>query len=205
MSCAPEGLDSLPANISLREPVANPVVTVAPFVPHTGNGNGPGGHGRVWVRNKKTRRTRHWVEPSRPLHELRHSRAAPQVNQAEFEDDNSAHDDGDDQSMDTPYRPLDVQHSILQHLNSPSRAALGSPHDLAGVIAEICVNVFDQHGIPSDYRFLDFFVRSIGGVVSFLKKQRVPVMGNMPWSADARIVKRSCAASPEFQIARHRT
>lgn len=64
-----------------------------------------------------------------------------------------------------PDDPMNIQHRVLQHLKEPSRRAIESIYDLAGVIATCCASSFDENQIPEDMQFFDFFESSIGNVV----------------------------------------
>jgi hypothetical protein len=66
--------------------------------------------------------------------------------------------------------PLNVHQSILKYLQGSARPPVTSVYDIATIIADTCVNVFDQYQVPDDYQFFDFFERSIGIVVSYLQK-----------------------------------
>lgn len=61
--------------------------------------------------------------------------------------------------------PLNVQQTILNYLTLSSRSPVTSVYDLATLITNSCANVFDQHRIPDEFQFLDFFEHSIGVVV----------------------------------------
>jgi hypothetical protein len=62
--------------------------------------------------------------------------------------------------------PLNVHQMILKHLQTSARVPVTTAYDLAGLIAQSCANVFDQHQVPDEFQFFDFFERSIGMVVS---------------------------------------
>jgi hypothetical protein len=61
--------------------------------------------------------------------------------------------------------PLSIPQRVTRYLFRQSRGAIGSVHDLAGLITTCCVDVFDPYQIPDEFLFLDFFERSIGRVV----------------------------------------
>ncbi|EPE31754.1 hypothetical protein GLAREA_12510 [Glarea lozoyensis ATCC 20868] len=61
--------------------------------------------------------------------------------------------------------PLDVHQIILKHLQRSARKPVTTAYDLAGIIAQSCANVFDQHQVPNEFQFFDFFERSIGTVI----------------------------------------
>ncbi|KAI0592859.1 hypothetical protein F4775DRAFT_60436 [Biscogniauxia sp. FL1348] len=110
-----------------------------------------------WIRNRNTKRTRHWVA------ELALSFQQPKpTRHGEPSWTGNVSDDTEDYNVDMKYRPLNVQHNIFRYLRTPSRAPISSTHELASVITNHCADVFDHHDIPSDYQFFDFFERSIG-------------------------------------------
>lgn len=54
---------------------------------------------------------------------------------------------------------------VLKHLRQPFRAPVTSAYDLATLITDSCVSVFDPLRVPDEFQFLDFFERSICAVV----------------------------------------
>jgi len=62
--------------------------------------------------------------------------------------------------------PLNVHQMILKHLKISARAPITTVYELANLITNSCANIFDQHQVPDEFQFLDFFERSIGNVVS---------------------------------------
>ena len=63
------------------------------------------------------------------------------------------------------YDPMDVHQRILNHLKRAERAPITTIYELANLITNTCVNVFDQYTVPDAFQFLDFFERSIGNIV----------------------------------------
>lgn len=61
---------------------------------------------------------------------------------------------------------MDVKQTILKYLESKARAQITDIYELANLIANSCVNVFDQYSVPDAFQFLEFFERSIGNIVS---------------------------------------
>ncbi|KAL0929892.1 ankyrin repeat and protein kinase domain-containing protein [Colletotrichum truncatum] len=57
--------------------------------------------------------------------------------------------------------PLNVPHILTQRLSKPGRRAVGSVHDLAGLITTCCVELLDPHQVDEELLFFDFFERSI--------------------------------------------
>ncbi|KAI0107804.1 hypothetical protein GGR51DRAFT_142245 [Nemania sp. FL0031] len=76
----------------------------------------------------------------------------------------SASDEFPKASPDRNHRRLDVRHNIIQYLKRTTTAQIKSPYELASLIMNNCANVFDEHEIPADYQFFDFFERSISKV-----------------------------------------
>lgn len=64
--------------------------------------------------------------------------------------------------------PLNVHQMILKHLQGSARAPITSVYDLANLVTDACVNVFDQYEVPDEFEFFDFFEHSVGVVVSKL-------------------------------------
>lgn len=64
--------------------------------------------------------------------------------------------------------PLNVHQIILKHLQGKVRAPITSVYELANLITDTCVNLFDPYRASDDFQFFDFFERSIGDVVSKL-------------------------------------
>jgi hypothetical protein len=64
--------------------------------------------------------------------------------------------------------PLNVHQMILKHLQGEARAPITSVYELAKIITDSCVNLFDPYQAPDEFQFFDFFERSIGDVVSKL-------------------------------------
>jgi hypothetical protein len=62
--------------------------------------------------------------------------------------------------------PLNVHQKVLKHLQSPMRPPITSIYDVASLVVHSCINVFDQYQVPDEFRFFEFFERSIGVVVS---------------------------------------
>lgn len=64
--------------------------------------------------------------------------------------------------------PLDVYQMILKILQrSDDRGdPISSVHDLANLITNSCLDVFDTYKVPSEFQFFDFFERSIRAAVS---------------------------------------
>lgn len=63
--------------------------------------------------------------------------------------------------------PLNVHQLILKHLQGSARKPITTVSELAILITDSCVGLFDQYQIPDEFQFFDFFERSIGAVVSF--------------------------------------
>ncbi|EEH19036.2 hypothetical protein PABG_01355 [Paracoccidioides brasiliensis Pb03] len=61
--------------------------------------------------------------------------------------------------------PLNVHQMILSHIGLKARDPLTTAHDLAHLITEFCIGLFDQYRVPDEYQFFDFFERSIGAVI----------------------------------------
>ncbi|KAK2804519.1 hypothetical protein FQN50_006594 [Emmonsiellopsis sp. PD_5] len=61
--------------------------------------------------------------------------------------------------------PLNALQMILGHLRVKTRDPFTSVYDLARVIADSCVGLFDPYHVPEEYQFFDFFERSIGVVI----------------------------------------
>ncbi|KAI0159825.1 hypothetical protein GGR57DRAFT_438674 [Xylariaceae sp. FL1272] len=62
-------------------------------------------------------------------------------------------------------RPLDVHDNISRYLfRISARNQVKSPEELANLIVHTCTTVFSDHDVPAEYRFFDFFERSIGTV-----------------------------------------
>ncbi|KAK2760347.1 hypothetical protein FQN54_002416 [Arachnomyces sp. PD_36] len=61
--------------------------------------------------------------------------------------------------------PLNVHQMILKYLQGSARPPVTSAYDMATIITDTCVNVFDQYQVPDEYQFFDFFERSIGAVI----------------------------------------
>ncbi|KAF7502109.1 hypothetical protein GJ744_007110 [Endocarpon pusillum] len=61
--------------------------------------------------------------------------------------------------------PLNVHQMILKHLQGSARAPITSVYDLANLVTDTCVNVFDQYEVPDEFQFFDFFEHSVGVVV----------------------------------------
>jgi hypothetical protein len=69
--------------------------------------------------------------------------------------------------------PLNVHQKIVKSLRDSGRNPITSVHHLANLITTCCVNVFDQHQIPEEFQFFEFFDRSIGIVVSRTTYQKL--------------------------------
>lgn len=72
--------------------------------------------------------------------------------------------------MDIPYvapnDPLNVQQKIIKYLNRQSRDAVTSVYDLAQLITDTCVKLFDQQeNQQGKFHFFDIFEQSIANVV----------------------------------------
>lgn len=67
-----------------------------------------------------------------------------------------------------PHDPLNIQRRVTKYLNVPTRDAVTSVYDLAQLITDTCVTLFDQQDLPGRHQFpfLDMFERSIAHVVS---------------------------------------
>ena len=63
-----------------------------------------------------------------------------------------------------PDDPLNVCELVTKKLQK-SGGAVKSVHELAGLITTCCVDLFDTHRAPEEYRFFDFFERAINSVV----------------------------------------
>ncbi|MBE3045107.1 hypothetical protein IMZ48_21645 [Candidatus Bathyarchaeota archaeon] len=63
-----------------------------------------------------------------------------------------------------PDDPLNVRDRVNKQLQK-DRGAVKTVHELAALITTCCVDVFDPHRAPEEYRFFDFFERSINRVV----------------------------------------
>ncbi|KAK2798189.1 hypothetical protein FQN51_007875 [Onygenales sp. PD_10] len=61
--------------------------------------------------------------------------------------------------------PLNVLQMILGHLRLKTRDPFTSVYDLARLIVDSCVGLFDPYHAPDEYQFFDFFERSIGAVI----------------------------------------
>lgn len=61
--------------------------------------------------------------------------------------------------------PLNVHQRILKHLQGEARTAITSVYDLASIITESCVGLFDPYQVSDEFQFFDFFERCIGDVV----------------------------------------
>jgi hypothetical protein len=72
--------------------------------------------------------------------------------------------------------PLNVHQKILKSLRDSGRNPITSVYDLASLITTCCVNVFDQHQIPEEFQFFEFFDRSIEIVVSRTTYQKLYFM-----------------------------
>jgi len=57
--------------------------------------------------------------------------------------------------------PLNVHQRILKYLQGSARAPITSIQDMANLVVEFCVNVFDQYQVPDEYQFFEFFVRPL--------------------------------------------
>lgn len=62
--------------------------------------------------------------------------------------------------------PLNVHQLVLKHLQGSARAPITSVDELGVLITNVCIGLFDQHQVPNDFQFFDFFEHSIGDVVS---------------------------------------
>ncbi|TGO07790.1 hypothetical protein BTUL_0247g00190 [Botrytis tulipae] len=61
--------------------------------------------------------------------------------------------------------PLNVHQKALKYLQSSTRPPIVSPYDVANLVVDMCVNLFDQYQVPEEFQFFDFFERSIGVVI----------------------------------------
>ncbi|KAF7939003.1 uncharacterized protein EAE98_001339 [Botrytis deweyae] len=61
--------------------------------------------------------------------------------------------------------PLNVHQKVLKYLQSSTRPPIVSPYDVANLVVDMCVNLFDQYQVPEEFQFFDFFERSIGVVI----------------------------------------
>nr|KMM70937.1 ankyrin repeat and SOCS box protein 10 [Coccidioides posadasii RMSCC 3488] len=61
--------------------------------------------------------------------------------------------------------PLNVHQTILKHLQSRARDPITSVYALATLIADTCIELFDEYRVPDEFQFFDFFERSIGDVI----------------------------------------
>ncbi|TPX21918.1 hypothetical protein DIZ76_015883 [Coccidioides immitis] len=61
--------------------------------------------------------------------------------------------------------PLNVHQMILKHLQSRARDPITSVYALATLIADTCMELFDEYRVPDEFQFFDFFERSIGDVI----------------------------------------
>ena len=64
--------------------------------------------------------------------------------------------------------PLNVHQLILRHLKKTSRAAVASVYDMAKLVVDTCVGLFDSHFLRDDLQFFDFFEHEVARVVSSL-------------------------------------
>ena len=64
-----------------------------------------------------------------------------------------------------PDDSMNVHQRVLRHLTSTNRRPVTSAHNLACLIADLYTGLFDQHKIPEEFQFLDFFEREIARLV----------------------------------------
>ncbi|KAI9640932.1 hypothetical protein NHQ30_010773 [Ciborinia camelliae] len=62
--------------------------------------------------------------------------------------------------------PLNVHQKALKYLQGTTRRPITSAYDVARLVVDSCINLFDQYQVPDEFQFFDFFERSIGAVVS---------------------------------------
>lgn len=61
--------------------------------------------------------------------------------------------------------PLNIQQKVIKYLNKQSRDAITSVYDLAQLITDTCVTLFDQQDLGRQFQFFDIFESSIANVV----------------------------------------
>jgi hypothetical protein len=110
----------------------------------------------AWMAGKKKKGRKDSIDAGFPLRETRNSRPTSSIEQEEKKRRRAF----------LQLDPLNVQQTILKHLQGTMRAPLTSAYDLANLVTNSCADVFDQFKTPSEFQFFDFFERSIGALVS---------------------------------------
>jgi hypothetical protein len=110
----------------------------------------------TWMAGKKKKSRKDSIDAGLPLEETRDSRPTSSIEREEKKKRRAF----------LQLDPLNVQQTILKHLQGTTRAPLTSAYDLANLVTNSCADVFDQFKTPPEFQFFDFFERSIGALVS---------------------------------------
>jgi hypothetical protein len=110
----------------------------------------------AWMAGKKKKGRKDSIDAGFPLRKTRDSRPTSSIEQEERKKRRAF----------LQLDPLNVQQTILKHLQGTTRAPLTSAYDLANLVTNSCADVFDQFKSPPEFQFFDFFERSIGALVS---------------------------------------
>lgn len=65
-----------------------------------------------------------------------------------------------------PDDPLNILQYILRYLTKQSREPVESVRDLAELITNTCITLFDRDDLSQEFQFFEFFERSIATIVS---------------------------------------
>ncbi|KAK0705583.1 hypothetical protein B0H67DRAFT_387126 [Lasiosphaeris hirsuta] len=97
--------------------------------------------------------------------------------------------------------PLDVHQNLLRYLRTTRRAPLTTAHELADLVTNFCVNVFDPYQVPEHLQFFYFFERSLG-IVADQAAQRFQKFRHSASSVDIarRIARSNLSIGPETDL-----
>ncbi|KAH9906808.1 hypothetical protein F4778DRAFT_723465 [Xylariomycetidae sp. FL2044] len=161
ISCAPVDFDSPIGDSAWR--MADPhQPSPQPGVAQENTGSLAANVPRAWGRSKARKRTQRPAMFDFPFGHPEHSQPHRHPFNEGGEED--SHLWIENFASEMKFRPLNVHHNILRYLRTTHRPQISSPYQLASVIANLSANVFDDHKIPPEFQFFDFFERSISKV-----------------------------------------
>lgn len=170
VTCASEEMSSLLSTGSTVQPEIRPIMHVENDSLGVLSQSVQGTYAsRLRIRDRtRNRRAREWVQFARvflPANTVRHRQQFdPEVNDEQEQIPGSENSQG---LAHSDYSPLNVRQRVLRYLGKGDREAIVSPSQLASIITQLSMTVFDQHEIPPEFQFFDFFEHSIRKVVSF--------------------------------------
>jgi hypothetical protein len=172
ITCASEDMNSILAPVAPVESVGNPLLydegSLAPEpVQRAQDTSAP--NIRIRTRKRiKNQRARDWIYLTGQFLPAHPNRYANLLSNIGGESEQVAEVENDDiAAVESDYSPLSVRQRVLRYLEKGDRTPIETPSQLASIITQLSMSVFDHHEIPAEVQFFDFFEQSIGEVVSY--------------------------------------